>query len=182
MERSLGIIVLIQLVMIMVVGCYLPISGRIVDAETNNPIEGAVVLVEWTKTKGIGLTYAESCKVAEMMTGKDGKFIVPGVFAMSVNSPDLTIYKQGYVAWNNKRIYPKNNKRADFEWRNKAIVKLEKIKEPFHYYEHYSFIMSVARPESALGKKKLFFDAYNQSERKKAVLDMGEQYNGGKNK
>ena len=75
-------------------GCYLPVNGRVIDAETNQPIEGAVVLVEWTKTKGFGFTYTESYKVAETTSDKDGKFELPGCYSAFVNEPDLTVYKK----------------------------------------------------------------------------------------
>ena len=34
-------------------GCEGTITGIVVDAETGKPIEGAVILVEWTKAKGL---------------------------------------------------------------------------------------------------------------------------------
>ncbi len=65
---KIKLLAVIALMLLVETGCYLPVSGQVVDAETNKPIEGAVVLVEWTKTKGYGLTYTESYKVAETLT------------------------------------------------------------------------------------------------------------------
>ena len=95
-------------------GCYGEITGTVIDAETGQPIEGAVVLVEWTVTKGLGLTYTQSYQVIEVVTDKDGKATVSGVFNPFVNPPHVTIYKKGYVAWNNEYIFPDYKKRTDF--------------------------------------------------------------------
>ncbi len=58
-------------------GCYLPTTGTVVDAESGAPIEGAVLLVEWTKTNvgGGADPYTTSYKVAEAVSDKDGKVI-----------------------------------------------------------------------------------------------------------
>jgi hypothetical protein len=48
-------------------------TGTVQDAETGAPIEGAVVFVEWTKTKGLpGLTSTKVYKIVEVETDKDG--------------------------------------------------------------------------------------------------------------
>jgi len=51
---------LILLTLACLSGCYFPISGQVIDAETLQPIEGAVVLVEWTKVRGLGEHWTES--------------------------------------------------------------------------------------------------------------------------
>ena len=49
------------LLVFMVTNCSAEITGTVVDAETGKPIEGAVVLVEWTMTKGVpGMSHTES--------------------------------------------------------------------------------------------------------------------------
>ena len=58
---------------------YPPMTGTVVDAETGKPIEGAVVLVEWTKTHGIGEHWTESFKVEESVTDREGKFTITGI-------------------------------------------------------------------------------------------------------
>ena len=105
------------------IGCYATITGTVVDPETGEPIEGAIVLVEWTKTKGFGLTYTESYKVIEAITDKEGKATVSGIFNPMVNPPDITIYKKGHVAWNNKFIFPNYKKRKDFKWQSEYVFK-----------------------------------------------------------
>lgn len=132
-------LLIIVLMMLLLTGCYWPISGIVVDAETGKPIEGAVVLVEWTKTHGIGEHWTESYKVAETLTDKDGKFTLPGCFSPFVNEPDVTIYKKGYVAWSSRWIFPSNEKRTDFKWGN-SMFRLEHFKPEYTHIDHTSFI------------------------------------------
>ena len=146
-------------------GCYFGITGRVIDAETNLPIEGAVVLVEWTKTKGIGLTYTESDKVAEVLSDKDGKFGLPGCYNPFANPPALAIYKKGYVTWSNRWIFPGWKKRTEFNWESGKIYKLDKFKDTFSYIDHYGFTTSAIN--STIGgpnDKRLFFQIFSEAE------------------
>jgi len=50
-------------------------NGKILDIETKQPIEGAVVVVEYKKkTMGIGASMSSMFDVRETLTDKDGKF------------------------------------------------------------------------------------------------------------
>jgi hypothetical protein len=110
----------ITLMLVLLTGCYKPISGTVVDSDTNAPIEGAVVMVEWTKTHGIGDHWTESYKVADTVTDKEGKFTLPGCYRPFVNEPDVTIYKKGYVAWSSRWIFPDRRNRTDFKWGDRS--------------------------------------------------------------
>jgi len=140
--------------------CYAEITGIVVDAETGEPIEGAVVLVEWTVEKGFpGLRYHESYKVIEVVSDKDGKVrIEDGVFNPTVEPPYVTVYKKGYVAWNNKFIFPDYRKRKNFEWKDGYIFKLEKFKDEYTHNAHSSFI-SMAIGSDQSGQKERMFKA-----------------------
>src|SRR3989304_86240 len=139
--------------------CYGEITGTVVDAETGKPIEGAVVLVEWTIIKGLpGMNYTESYKVVEVVTDKDGSFTVSGVSNPLVNRPPhLVVYKKGYIAWNNQYIFPTWKQRKDFNIRSGMEIRLEQFKEGFSHYDHFSFISSGAVSGSG---GKLLEDAY----------------------
>ncbi len=147
-------------IMLLVTGCYVPISGRVIDAETNAPIEGAVVLVEWTKTKGVGLTYTESVKVAETLSNKDGQFDLPGCFSPFVNEPDVTVYKKGYVAWSSRIIFPDYRKRTDFIWGN-YVFRLEKFQASTHD-AHVDFIRSSINSSLNIESKKIIYNAFER--------------------
>jgi hypothetical protein len=115
------------------------IAGTVIDAETEQPIEGAVVFVEWTRTVGgwTGLGYKKTYKIVERITQKDGKFNVLGSINPFVNSPKMVVYKKGYVAWRNDFIFPSYEKRPDFEQGEKYVVKLE----PFKKYSHSKHLL-----------------------------------------
>lgn len=121
-KKYIGVISLFMLLTL--AGCYFPMSGKVIDAETSQPIEGAVVLVEWTKTHGIGEHWTESAKVVEVISAKDGIVKISGCYDPFVRSPDVTIYKKGYVAWNNYYIFPNSLHRTDFKWGRGYIFKL----------------------------------------------------------
>jgi hypothetical protein len=116
-------------------------TGTVVDAETGKPIEGAVVLVEWTKKTGIGDYHTESVKVVEAMTDKQGKFTVSGIFDPFVDAPDVTVYKKGYVAWSSRWIFPGYENRTNFRWGD-FVFKLEQFKSEYSHDAHTSFIDS----------------------------------------
>lgn len=122
-------------------GCYFGITGRVIDAETNQPIEGAIVLAQWTKTHGLGLTYHSVYKIMETETDKNGKFSISGAYSPFVDAPMLVIYKKGYVAWRNDIVFPGFLKRTDYgTWENNYVYKLEKYREGYSRDQHYSYL------------------------------------------
>jgi hypothetical protein len=141
-------------------GCYATITGSVVDAETGEPIEGAVVLVEWTKTKGLpGMTHTESYKVIEAVTDKEGNVTISGVFNPTVNPPQVTVYKKGYVAWNSRVIFPDYKRREGFKWVNGYIFRLERFKSEYTHEAHVSFLLHSY--SFGLGANSKFEKAWN---------------------
>jgi hypothetical protein len=145
----------------MIPGCYAEVTGIVVDAETGQPIEGAVVLVEWTRTKGLpGLTHTESYKVVELVSDKEGKATLPeGGPDPLTNPPIVTVYKKGYVAWNNEYIFPGYKERTDFKWREGFVFTLEKFKPEYSYKKHVLFIATSIRSQMATENKGLMNSA-----------------------
>jgi len=136
--------VLVSLLLFMASGCYGEMTGTVVDAETGAPIEGAVILVEWTVTKGVpGMRVTEKFKVIEKVTDKEGKVAISEELDPLVNPPRITIYKKGYVAWNNQHIFPTWKKRTDFRWTEGTTVKMEPFKREYSRAEHVYFLHSV---------------------------------------
>lgn len=122
---------------------YLPIEGTVIDAETKQPIEGAVVLAEWTITPmaWLGLPTTYSYRVIETISDKNGRFMINAyVLNPIVNKPDLTIYKAGYVCWNNRLIFPKKQSRYEFRWTSKQTYALERFKSEYSHDSHVNFI------------------------------------------
>ncbi len=149
-----------------VTGCYATITGTVVDGDTGQPIEGAVVLAEWSITKGLGLTYSKSHEVVEAVTDKEGKVTISGLFNPFVNHPSLTVYRKGYVAWNNQYIFPDRKRRLDFKWSNDYVFRLEKFRPEYSYDKHTSFIHTITLSGMADEKKVLMKKAYTWEEQK----------------
>ena len=166
-------IILAIIFLFFMTGCEGEITGIVVDAETGQPIEGAVILVEWTTQHGFGLTYTESYKVVEVVTDKNGKASIEGVSSPFVGTPRVTIYKQGYIAWNNEFIFPDWKKRTDFKWENNYVFKLEKFKPQYSYAKHISFIREAHNFGMASEEKQLIRKAY-EWERQKAIEEKRE--------
>jgi hypothetical protein len=161
-------------------GCQMGMTGIVVDAETGKPVEGAVVLVEWTKTHGLGLKSTSSYKVVETLTDKDGRFSVTGVLNPFVNEPNLTVYKKGYIAWNSRIIFPDYRNRQGFEWKDGFVFELERFDEKSSSYDKLSsFISSAARLSSASEKKRTFYSQIEWT-RKKASFEWRKKREEGK--
>jgi hypothetical protein len=172
-------LIAILLLILMSIGCSAEnriITGTVLDAESGAPIEGAVVLVEWTKAEGMpGMWSTKSDKVVEVITDKDGKFTAEDVKKL-INIPDVAIYKKGYVTWSSRWIFPDRRNRTDFKWRTGNIYKLDKFKDTYSYVDHYGFTMSAVN--STIGgpnDKQLFLRTYSDAEMKQVILERSER-------
>jgi hypothetical protein len=76
-----------------------PFTGRVVDQDTNQPIEGAVVLVEWDiRHMMAGQTFFDA---KEVLTDKEGHFSIPKNWSFNpwwnvVMDSNVIIFKTGY--------------------------------------------------------------------------------------
>jgi len=155
-------------------GCYLPINGRVVDARTQQPIEGAIVLVEWTKKHGFGDAWTESYKVVETVSDKDGIVNIAGCYSPFVEKPAVTVYKKGYVAWNDENIFPGWAKRTDFRWGN-YVFKLERFKEEYSYTDHQMFTSRAINDTIGWENKKTFIKNYENAERDMIIKEQNKK-------
>lgn len=102
-----------------------PYEGKVIDAQTKQPIEGAVVHGSWDKRNLSG--YGEYYDSYEVLTDKNGEFRIPGkglLVLSKIESMGLTIFKVGYeqsfdgsqwsglkeAKWPNEEITWKGNK------------------------------------------------------------------------
>lgn len=83
-----------------------PFTGRIVDVETGQGIEGAVVLAVWTKVfPTVAGTVSEFYDVREVVSDAAGHFEIPRrdppFFTLNIRTPDFTFFAPGYalVRW-----------------------------------------------------------------------------------
>jgi len=93
-----------------------PIEAWVVDAETGQPIEGAVVTANW-QLVSVGLDTGgrklHQLEVKETRTDKNGRFYFPGftklnnmVDELREEDPQLLIFKPGYKYYRTVNSYP----------------------------------------------------------------------------
>jgi len=101
------IVFFVTVFLIFTAGCAYPIrydgpyQGRVIDAETKQPIEGVVVLGVWYKIAGVGAGGAshEFYDAQEKVTNKNGEFSIKGQglkIMSSVEPMNVLIFKAGY--------------------------------------------------------------------------------------
>lgn len=80
-----------------------PYKGRVIDAQTGQPVEGAVAHGTWSRIHfvptGSSSEYYDSY---EMLTDKNGEFKIPGqglLVLSNIDDMSLTIFKAGYKQW-----------------------------------------------------------------------------------
>lgn len=83
-----------------------PWKGKIIDIETKEPIEGAVVVAVWERvwrTPAGGV--ADFYEIKEVLTNKEGYFELPSYISTNllpilsyIKGPEFTIYKPGYLS------------------------------------------------------------------------------------
>lgn len=108
--------------------------GKVVDAETEQPLEGSVVVVVWYKKPLIsmdGPTYFHDAK--EVLTDAKGEFSLDGSPAIDWNpftyllkQPDIVIYKPGYGPLTG--AYPRSLQNIQESLKKGAVVKLPRLK------------------------------------------------------
>lgn len=119
-------------------------TGRVVDAHTGQPIAGAVVLAVWTKVAGLpGLSHTQLVDVREAETDAAGRFVLERPQTLVINEESVTVYKFGYVAWNNLFLFPGSRNRES------KRMPAELILEPFpvgqSHQRHLEFINNSTR-------------------------------------
>ena len=140
--RSLRANLLIFVLMI-TSGCFYPaINGKVVDNVTGKPIEGALVVAQWTKKHGFGLTYHDLYKITETLTDKDGTFSLTGTYDPFVEPPEMIIYKEGYIPWRNDMIFPggRDGLIKDYEWKKNMTYKLDVFTDKYKTGLLYDFL------------------------------------------
>ena len=170
--KRLQFILMPLIMLLLCTSCSASITGKIVDAETGQPIEGAILLVEWTKVHGFGNTYTTSEKAVEVFSDKNGVVYIPGYNDPTVGKPDITVYKPGYVAWNNQWIFPDRRNRTDFEWKDGYVFKLDKFKEGYSYVLHESFVSLCINIGQQNTNKNLLWSMYSQHEEDKYLKEL----------
>ncbi|MDM8536587.1 hypothetical protein QUF70_07535 [Desulfobacterales bacterium HSG17] len=147
-------------------------TAIVLDDETGKPIQGAVAIAVWAKYESTMFEgpIIEARKIEEAVSDKEGKIFIKGFWTLDPfhQSPRMTIYKPGYVCWDQKliiitnpesKIYSGTKERDDFN-RNQRVAKMVKYPEGFSYLAHSSFIGLCVRSFYGESRDKLFLEAY----------------------
>ena len=146
-----------------------PYSGKVIDAETKEPIEGAAVLVAFY-TRGVSLFNANSyyADAVETITDKNGEFFVPEhrVYAFRGSETwnyhgSISIFKPGFGCFPyNKRTFPifiPNDSIPENNYVTINLPKLEISREKFEdYRERYENYLSCEPSSDIHMNKKIF--------------------------
>lgn len=146
-------------------------TAIVIDDETGEPIEGAVAIAIWRKHSIKEVAWFEGgmmipVRIEEVVSDKEGKIYIDGFWGWHLNEnryPRLTIYKPGYVCWDQKIIYInefKSEKRKDFD-KGHRIARMKKWPEEFSFNGHWSFMDSVTMGDSSEASEKLFRKAFD---------------------
>jgi len=133
-----------------------PYSGKVIDAETKEPIEGAVVVFVWMKRVNLLVQNRQMYEAAkETMTDKNGEFKLSGytltnIFAyFGVQPPWIIIFKPGYGDFPWHRAYPprgdKSRNLLEYFGAN-GLVELPKMNSQ---NERFDVLMRLEVPEEA---------------------------------
>ena len=134
-------------------GCAGTLKGQVLDAQTGQPIEGAVVLGVWTKYSGLpGLQYGELAGVKETETDVDGRFVLETAGSLGAEEA-VTIYKSGYVAWSNLFMFPTSERRQDI--RVPSRIMLERFPPGQSHQRHVDFISGARRAGMGYGRESI---------------------------
>ncbi len=89
-----------------------PYHGRLIDAETKLPIEGAAVFAQWW-VHHLGTLPPQSYYDAqETLTDQQGNFVIPGIMnpptdpTVILDPPSFIIFKPDYQAIGGRRLIP----------------------------------------------------------------------------
>ncbi len=142
----------------------------VVDDETGKPIEGAVAVAIWRKLSLEKGAWFEGgievvARIEEAVSDKEGKIYIDGFFNWRPFSqnPHLTIYKPGYVCWDQEHIYInefKSEKRKDFD-KGHRIARLKKYPEGFSFVGHGRFVDSVTSYDYTKALEGIFQKAFD---------------------
>jgi len=158
-------------------------KGKVIDADTKQPIEGAVVVASWLEeTTTPGATHTRLKDVKETLTNKKGEWMIEGlkgreggnitaIFTLLTGTyytrtPEFIVFKPGYCSWPagftidacRAKIKPGGNDKVA-EGENVELQKLTKRED------RLSTLPSPVAGENALKKQREFIRLINEEHR-----------------
>jgi hypothetical protein len=137
------------------------LNGRVVDAETQYPVEGAAVAIRWYENiDSNGAASTRTIDVNQGLSDEDGKFKFP-----DHRDKDyvMGVYKEGYICWSNRSRFSGGAQSAavpktDTRVLKDMVIRLERLKRGHSEDQHASFTVLVAE-EVAAPKQSPFYNA-----------------------
>ena len=122
-----------------------PYDGKVIDADTERPVAGALVAASWAFERGIGVPGPAGAEEVVTQTGADGRYTIPSLdrlptgLSARVRRFTLIVYQRGYVAWRSDRRFPGREARRDFSQRGN-VVRLERWQPNYTHAQHLLFM------------------------------------------
>ncbi|MGE5810898.1 MAG: hypothetical protein ACM339_05315 [Ignavibacteria bacterium] len=152
-----------------------PIKGYVIDAETKEPIEGAIVVSMWRLSQFLSEGFGGYAKIIVKTSDKEGKFEIPFWIAfkpwrfnsaMHDLAPEFVIYKPGYRVYRSHELeregfpedktVPADEKRATREAYSLSPAKLKKVYTDDEIWENHKEFRSQANfPDTSYSKQQL---------------------------
>ena len=164
--QAWGVVTLLALVTGLATGCMVTgqIRGQVLDAQTRQPLPGAIALAVWTTAEGVpGLTYTKLLGVQEAEVDVQGRFTLErpagGVYGAHES---VTVYKFGYTAWNNREIFPTYQRREDTQV--PAEIRLDTFPLGANHIRHVDFLSHVTGGVGLSSRAPMFWKAARPEE------------------
>jgi hypothetical protein len=163
------IMALIMVPMFSACGMHYNIRGKVINAQTEQPVEGAVVAIHWLRYKlgPPGLpTPKEYYGTTERLTDVQGGFTIP---KYTFGTPFMGVYKKGYVCWSSDIQFNPQGKTGDEMYvhrlvkvKNGMVVKLEPRGGNFPAVGHAYFVYMDVRGQLWVSAPSLFDKATSE--------------------
>jgi hypothetical protein len=147
---------------------YGPYMGKVVDAETGEPIEGAAVLAVYkTQSYTLAGSISHFLDAQEVVTDQNGEFTVPPLNSLTFRPLQsfeawawTTIFKPGYAGYGCTPWHEKVEPRKwPFQPKKYVVIKLPKLKTKEERYKYHSCDPSPSVPGNRYPK---LFDFINE--------------------
>lgn len=167
--KTIIFVVLVVLVCLVMAACgrKVMVAGRVVDAETGQPIEGAAVAIRWIHEKWgpPGLpTPKDQLGTTEELTDAQGNFTIPRYIG---RTHFIGVYKKGYVCWSSRAIFNPDGKvydeifqkRLSHRVRDGMLIQLEPMPVDISSEQRERHAHFTADLDTLLAQTDVFFKA-----------------------
>jgi hypothetical protein len=122
-----------------------PFEGRVLDADTDQPVAEALVWCSWSFQRGVGNSAAETVRTTFTLTDADGRYRLralrrfPQGLSTRLAMMSLIVYKKGFVAYRHDRVFNQRRRRRTFAQLANE-VRLSRWSPELSHVEHLLFI------------------------------------------